>query len=108
MAIRTRSMRAAEHYLDMNTYDRCFITRGLPGAMLPGFYNHNYHIMQTENYVALVVEMIHDARIVPLDGRDHAPSGIRQWLGDSRGHWEGDTLVVETTNFTEKLEAIGC
>ena len=106
MAIRMRSTQAPDHYLEMSAYDRC-ISRGMPGAMMPGFYNHNYHIMQTENYVALVVEMIHDARIIPLDGRDHAPSGIQQWLGDSRGRWEGDTLVVETTNFTEKLDERG-
>ena len=83
---------------DRDTYERC-ITRGLPGAMMPGFYNHNYQILQTQRYVAILVEMIHDARIVPLDGRPHVGSNIRQWLGDSRGHWEGDTLVVETTNF---------
>jgi len=93
-------------WTDLNVYDRC-LTRAMPGAMMPGFYNHNYHILQTENYVALVVEMIHDARIIPLDGRDHAPSGIQQWLGDSRGRWEGDTLVVETTNFTDKLDERG-
>ncbi|MDE2904665.1 MAG: hypothetical protein OXQ28_01125 [Acidobacteriota bacterium] len=87
---------------DFNAFDRC-ITRGLPGAMMPGFYNHNYHILQTPDYVALVVEMIHDARIIPLDGRGHAPAGIRQWLGDSRGRWEGDTLVIETTNFNAKI-----
>jgi len=87
---------------DFNAFDRC-ITRGLPGAMMPGFYNHNYHILQTPDYVALVVEMIHDARIIPLDGRGHAPAGIRQWLGDSRGRWEGDTLVVETTNFNARI-----
>ena len=70
--------------------------------MSPGFYNHNYHILQTPDHVVLVVEMIHDARIIPLDGRAHVGDDIRQWLGDSRGHWEGDTLVVETTNFTDK------
>ena len=106
MAVRMRSTQAPDHYLEMSAYDRC-ISRGMPGAMMPGFYNHNYHIMQTENYVALVVEMIHDARIIPLDGRDHAPAGIQQWLGDSRGRWEGDTLVVETTNFTRKLDERG-
>ena len=106
MAVRMRSTQAPDHYLEMSAYDRC-ISRGMPGAMMPGFYNHNYHILQTENYVALVVEMIHDARIIPLDGRDHAPSGIQQWLGDSRGRWEGDTLVVETTNLTEKLDERG-
>jgi len=75
----------------------------MPGAMMPGFYNHNYHIMQTPTYVAIVVEMIHDARIIPLDGRPHLGAGLTQWLGDSRGHFEGDTLVVETTNLTDKV-----
>jgi len=90
----------ADSWLNRSSYDRC-ITRGMPGAMLPGFYNHNYQILQTPQYVAIVVEMIHDARIIPLDGRPHTP--VRQWLGDSRGHWEGDTLVVETTNFNDKV-----
>ena len=85
---------------DRNLYERC-ISRALPGAMMPGFYNHNYQILQTPGYVAILVEMIHDARIIPLDGRPHADQQIRQWLGDSRGRWEGDTLVVETTNFTK-------
>ena len=88
---------------DTNMYERC-ITRGLPGAMIPGFYNHNYLILQTPKYVVVQIEMIHDVRIIPLDGRSHLQSGIRQWLGDPRGHWEGDTLVVETTNFTHKAE----
>ena len=83
-------------------YDRC-ITRGMPGAMTPGFYNHNYQILQTPDYVAIVVEMIHDARIIPVTGRVHLVPTVRQWLGDSRGHWEGNTLVVETTNFTDKV-----
>ena len=90
---------------DFNAYDRC-ITRGLPGAMMPGFYNHNYHIVQTPDHVAILVEMVHEARIIPLDGRPRV-SGIRQWLGDSRGRWEGDTLVVETTNFAGKVTARG-
>ena len=82
---------------DRGPYERC-ITRGLPGAMMPGFYNHNYHIFQTPGYVVISVEMIHDARIISLDGRPHVGAGIKQWLGDSRGRWEGNTLVVETTN----------
>ena len=86
---------------DFHLYDRC-LTRAMPGMMMPGFYNHNYNIMQTPDYVVVNVEMIHDARIIPLDGRPHIAPSIRQWLGDSRGHWEGDTLVVETTNLTEK------
>jgi hypothetical protein len=91
-----------DSYEDRNVYDRC-ITRGLPGSMMPGFYNHNYHILQTPGYVAVVVEMIHDVRIIPVDGRPHLNQRIRQWLGNSRGHWEGNTLVVETTNFTDKV-----
>ena len=88
-------------YEDLNLYDRC-ITRGMPGAMVPGFYNHNYQILQTPDYVVILVEMIHDARIIPLDGRPHVPQSIGQWMGDSRARWEGDTLVVETTNLTPK------
>ena len=87
---------------DLSAYDRC-ITRGMPGLMMPGYYNHNYQILQTPNYVAIIVEMIHDARIIPLDGRPHVSPTIRQWLGDSRGHWEDNTLIVETTNFTQKV-----
>ena len=89
-----------ETWLDFSTYDRC-LTRGMPGAMSPGFYNHNYQILQTRDHVVLVVEMIHDARIIPLDGRPHLPSTVRQWMGDARGRWDGDTLVVETTNLPE-------
>jgi len=70
--------------------------------MLPGPYNSNYQILQTPGYVAIVVEMIHDVRIIPLDRRPHLPAGVRQWMGDARGHWEGNTLVVETTNLTGK------
>ena len=88
-------------WYDLNLYDRC-ITRGMPGAMIPGFYNHNYQILQTPDYVVILVEMIHDARIIPLDGRAHLPSQIGQWMGDSRARWEGDTLVVETTNMTPR------
>jgi len=75
--------------------------------MMPGFYNHNYHILQTPGYVVLYVEMIHDARIIPVDGRPHVGQHIRQWLGDSRGRWVGNTLVVETTNFTDKVDYRG-
>ena len=71
--------------------------------MMPGFYNHNYQIMQTPDYVVIYAEMIHDVRIIPLDGRPHLPPHLRQWMGDSRGRWEGDSLVVETTNFTDKV-----
>ena len=68
----------------------------------PGGYNNNVQIFQTPESVALLVEMVHDTRIVPLDTSPHLPEDVRQWKGDSRGHWEGDTLVVETRNFTDK------
>jgi hypothetical protein len=87
---------------DRNSWERC-ITRTLPLGML-STYNSNYQILQTPEYVAILVEMIHESRIIPLDGRPHLRSGLLQWLGDSRGHWEGDTLVVETTNFVPKLD----
>jgi hypothetical protein len=75
--------------------------------MLPGAYNNNYQIVQTPGYLVILVEMIHDVRIIPLDGRPHLPQSITQWMGDSRGHWEGKTLVVETTNFTDKTGDVG-
>jgi hypothetical protein len=75
--------------------------------MLPTGYNNNYQIVQTSGYVGILVEMIHDVRIIPLDGRPHLGSNINQWLGDSRGHWEGNTLVVDTTNFTDKTALRG-
>jgi len=75
--------------------------------MMPSVYNNNYQIFQAPGYVAIVVEMIHDVRIIPLDTRPHLPSNVRQWLGDSRGRWEGNTLVVETTNFTGKTRFRG-
>ncbi len=80
---------------------RC-ITRGVPGGMLPAGYNNGYAIMQIPGYVVIVYEMIHETRIIPLDGRPHVGSNIRMWTGDSRGRWEGNTLVVETTNFNDK------
>jgi hypothetical protein len=80
---------------------RC-ITRGVPGGMLPAGYNNGYEIMQIPGYVVIVYEMIHETRIIPLDGRPHVGANIRLWAGDSRGRWEGNTLVVETTNFNDK------
>ena len=73
------------------------MTRGAP--KLPGGYNNNFQILQTREYIAILQEMIHEVRLIPLDGRPHLPQTMRQYLGDSRGHWEGDTLVVETTNY---------
>jgi hypothetical protein len=67
-------------------------------------YNNTYQIFQTPGYVAILVENIHDVRVIPLDGRPRLSGGIRQWNGDSRGHWEGTTLVVETTNYSDKTQ----
>ena len=92
-----RGASPADTWWDRGPYERC-VSRALPGAMMPGFYNHNYQMLQTPGYVVILVEMIHDARVIPLDGRPHVADGIKQWLGDSRGRWEGDTLVVETMN----------
>ena len=88
---------------DRPLMERClsFGTAGPP--MLPSAYNNNYQIVQSAGFVAIDVEMAHDVRRISLDGSPHLPSTIRQWMGDSRGHWEGDTLVVDTTNFTDKL-----
>jgi hypothetical protein len=75
--------------------------------MVPAGYNNNHQIVQTSDYVVIFSEMMHDARIIPLDGRQHLPRNVHQWFGDSRGHWEGNTLVVETTNFTDKTNFRG-
>jgi hypothetical protein len=85
---------------------RC-IGRGLPAMMHPTTYNNNYQIIQAPGYVVIFSEMIHEARIIPLDGRPHLNSAIRQWIGDSRGRWEGQTLVVDTINFTADSEPMG-
>lgn len=92
-----------DSWLDRNSWERC-ISRTLPIAMIPNIYNANYQIFQTPNNVAIVMEMIHETRIIPLDGRPQVADGIRQWLGNSRGWWEDDTLVVETTRFHDRLD----
>ena len=82
--------------------DRCIIMGGAGPPMMNMVYNSNYQIVQSRDYVMFLIEMIHDARIIPLDGREQADANVRQWMGTSRGHWEGDTLVVETANFNGK------
>jgi hypothetical protein len=81
--------------------ERCLVFSAGP-PLVPGPYNNNIQIVQTSGAVMIYTEMIHDVRIVPVDGRPHLPANMRLWLGDSRGRWEGDTLVVETTNFTDR------
>jgi len=85
-------------YLDATLPVRCIIRTDSP-PYLPIVYNNDFQIFQSPGYVVINPEMIHSARIIPTDGRPHIGKDLRQWLGDSRGHWEGDTLVVETTNF---------
>ena len=81
---------------------RCIIMDRIGPPMLAGAYNNNYQIVQVPGYVMILVEMIHDVRIIPLDGRPQLPANVRQWTGSYRGRWEGDTLVVESTNFNGK------
>ena len=87
-----------DDYLNFTPWDRC-ITRGVPGAMLPAAYNNAYRLIQTPDHIAIMHEMIHEVRIIPLDKADHNDERIKLWMGDSVARWEGTTLVVETTNF---------
>jgi hypothetical protein len=91
----------ADLWVHQTPWERC-ITRGIPGGMFPAGYNNGYQIVQTPGYVVIVYEMIHEARVIPLDGRPHVGAQIRQWNGDSRGRWDGNSLVVDTTNFNDK------
>src|SRR5207344_2697102 len=85
-------------FTDMSWPVRCVVRTDVP-PYLPTIYNNNFQIFQSPGYVTIAPEMIHSARIIPVEGRPHLNKGLRQWLGDTRGHWEGATLVVETTNF---------
>ena len=87
----------SDSWEDRGLSERCLIYRGIPP--MPTLYNNNYQIAQTPEYVAIFQEHIHEVRLIPVDGRPHLDNRVRQWFGDSRGHWDGDTLVVETTNF---------
>ena len=91
-------------YSDLSPWTRC-ISRGWNG--IGSWYSSNYQIFQSPGYVVVFQELIHEARIIPLDGRPHLPAAVRQWMGDSRGRWDGDTLVVETTNFDAKTSFRG-
>ena len=91
-----------DSWTDADTGERC-LTDGLPFVPLQG-YNMNYHILQSEGWVAMLNEMFHEFRLIPTDGRSHVPVHVGQWLGDSRGRWEGDTLVVETTAFADRSD----
>ena len=92
--------------LDLHSWDRC-LSRGLPGVMAPSAYNNGFQILQTPDSVVILYEMVHDARIIHMDGSPHISDNIVQWMGDSRGHWDGNTLVVETTNFDPRTNFRG-
>jgi hypothetical protein len=99
---RKRSGAATDAVQNQPLSVRCIIMDRAGPPMMAGAYNNNYQIVQAPGYVMILVEMIHDVRIIPLDGRAHLPANVRQWMGSYRGRWEGDTLVVESTNFTDK------
>lgn len=92
----------ADSYEDRGLAERCLLGFNSGPPIVPAGYNQNVQIFQTPTHVVILHEMVHDARVVPLDGRAHLPETLRQWMGDSRGYWDGDTLVVETKNFTDK------
>jgi hypothetical protein len=101
------SQHPADRASDRSLQERCLLSPTSGPPMLPGPYNNNYQIVQTPDYVMITIEMIHDVRIIPLDGRPHLPPAMRKWLGDSVGHWENNTLVVDTTNFTDQTHFRG-
>ncbi len=93
----------ADGFEDRGLAERCLLGFNSGPPIVPAGYNQNLQIFQTPDHVVILHEMVHDARIVPLDGRGRLPAAISQWMGDSRGHWDGDTLVVESTNFSDKV-----
>ena len=102
-----RGMLPAASYTDLDAGDRCIQHAKAGPPLSTGGYNNNVQIFQIPGYVVLLAEQNYDARIIPLDGRPHVAPGIRQWMGDSRGRWEGDTLVIETLHFNGKHDQIG-
>ena len=100
-ARKTSSRGEADSWTDRSLYDRC-LTRGLPGSMMPAIYGNSYQIVQGPGMVAIVYEMIHETRVIPIQGGPHVRTSIDLDMGDARGRWEGDTLVVETRNFKER------
>ena len=108
-AVARRGRGPADSWEDRSLGDRCIVSRGgWPHVIVnPGSYGNIIQILQSPGYVAIVHEMIHETRIIPVDGRPHIRQGIRQYLGDSRGHWEGNALVVDVTNFSDKTDFRG-
>lgn len=106
-AIRAARARPPHGPEDRGAAERCILGFNAGPPYNPSAYNNNVHIFQTPGFVVLLVEMVHDARIVPMDGRSFLPENMRQWRGDARGRWEGDTLVVESRNFSDKTSFRG-
>ena len=106
-ARRAGRARAAHGPEDRGLSERCIMGFNSGPPMNPAGYNQNVQLFQTPDYVVLLNEMVHNPRFIPVDGRPHLPQGLRLWVGDSRGHWEGETLVVDTTNFTDKTNFQG-
>ena len=107
IAATRRGALPAESWTDLDAGDRCIQHAKAGPPISVGGYNNNIQMFQTPGYVALLNEQNHDVRIIPLDGRPHVGPQILQWMGDSRGHWEGETLVVETSNFNGQHDQIG-
>ena len=95
-----------DHWGDRHIWERCVTRGGMPNAMFPRAYNNNMQVFQAPGYVVMLIEQVHEVRVVPLDGRPAPPKNIGQWNGLSRGHWDGDTLVVETTNLDDRVSAL--
>jgi hypothetical protein len=103
---RARKAHPADNPEELSINERCLVW-GADPPLFPTADNNYLQIVQTPKHVLIFHEMIHDARVIPMDGRPHLPAGIAQWTGDSRGRWDGDTLVVDTTNFTDKTQFVG-
>ena len=106
-AIRAARAREPHGPEDRGVAERCILGFNAGPPYTPSAYNNNVHIFQTPGYAVLLIEMVNDARVIPMDGRAHLPDHLRQWRGDARGRWEGNTLVVESTNFTDKTSFRG-
>ena len=103
---RDNQPRGDDTWEDRHIWERCVTRGGMPNAMFPRAYNNNMQVFQAPGFVVMLLEQVHELRVVPLDGRPHIASNIGQWNGDSRGHWEGDTLVVETTNLDPRVSGL--
>ncbi len=103
---RTSRPRGYDSWEDRHIWERCVTRGGMPNAMFPRSYNNNMQVFQAPGYVVMLLEQVHEVRIVPLDDRPPLPENIGQWNGDSRGHWDGDSLVVVTRNLDHRVSAL--